>query len=58
MSKVLWDCIPEITVEDKDETIDDQECRKFVIDHIRDCEKVLPKLEEAKLTLSGGNSDL
>ena len=54
MNKVLRDCIPEITmlfldeipmkgcaVEEKDETMDDWGCRKFVVDHIRDCEKVL-----------------
>ena len=30
--------------------------QKFVTNHIRDCEKVLPKLEDAKLTLSGEKS--
>ena len=64
MNKVLRDCIPEITmsflddismkgcaVEEKDETMDDRGCRKFVVDHIRDCEKVLRKLEDVRLTL-------
>ena len=58
MNKVLRDCIPEITmpflddipmkgcaVEEKDETMDDWGCRKFVVDHIHDCENVLRKLE-------------
>jgi hypothetical protein len=69
MNKVLRDCIPEITMpflddilmkgcaaEDKDETMDNQGCRKFVVDHICDCEKVLRKLEDIHLTLSGENS--
>mgnify|MGYP002774994070 CR=1 FL=1 len=68
MHKVLRDCIPEITmhflddipmkgcaVEEKDEGLDSQGCRKFVADHIRDCEKVLWKLEAAGLTLFGEN---
>jgi hypothetical protein len=69
MNKVLRDCILEITmsflddipmkgctVEDKDETMDNQGCRKFVVDHIRDCEEVLRKLEDVHLTLSGEKS--
>ena len=69
MNKVLQDCIPEITmpflddipmkgcvVEEKDEIMDDQGCRKFVADHIHDCEKVLRKLEDVQLTLSGEKS--
>ena len=40
-------------VEEKDETMDDRGCRKFVVDHIHDCEKVLRKLEDVHLTLSG-----
>ena len=64
MNKVLWDYIPEITmsfldeipmkgcaVEEKDETTDDMGCRKFVVDHIHDWEKVLRKLEYVHLTL-------
>ena len=39
-------------VEEKDETMDDWGCRKFVVDHIRDCKKVLRKLEDVHLTLS------
>ena len=59
MNKVLRDCIPEITmpflddipmkgcaVEEKDETMDDRGCRKFMVDHIHDCEKVLRKLSK------------
>ena len=59
MNKVLRDCIPEITmsflddipmkgcaVKEKDETMDDQGCGKFVV------EKVLRKLENVHLTLS------
>jgi hypothetical protein len=69
MNKVLRDCIPEITmsflddipikgcaIDEKDEPTDAQGCRKFVTDHIRDCEKVLQRLEEAQLTLSGEKS--
>ena len=54
MNKVLRDNIPDITMlfsdnilikgclEDvKDESIRTDGCRKFVIDHISDCEKVL-----------------
>ena len=46
MNKVLRNCIPEITmsfldhimikgyaIEEKDETMDDQGCRKFIVDH-------------------------
>ena len=32
--------------------MDDRGCRKFVVDHIHDCEKVLRKLEDVHLTLS------
>ena len=39
-------------VEEKDETMDDRGCRKFVVDHIHDCEKVLRKLEDVHLTIS------
>jgi hypothetical protein len=69
MNKVLRDCILEITmpflddipikgcaIELKDETMDEQGCRKFVSDHIRDCEKVLRSLEDAHLTLFGEKS--
>ena len=43
-------------VEEKDETMDDRGCRKFVVDHIHACEKVLRKLEDVHLTLSGEKS--
>ena len=69
MNKVLRDCIPEITipslddlpmkgcaVEENDETTDDQGCRKFVGDHIHDSERMLRKLEDVHLTLSGEKS--
>ena len=65
MNKVLGDCNLEImmpfldeipmkgcAVEEKDETTDDWGCRKFVVDDIRNCEKVLLKLENVHLTLS------
>ena len=69
MNRVLRDCIPEITMpflddipikgcpEDaKDESIDAEGCRKFVADHIADCEKILRRLESARLTFSGEKS--
>ena len=69
MNKVLRDCIPEITmpflddilmkecaIEEKDETMDDQGCQKFIINHIYDWEKLLRKLEDVGLTLSGEKS--
>ena len=43
-------------VEEKDETMDDRGCQKFIVDHIRDCEKVLRKLEDVYLTLFGEKS--
>ena len=43
-------------VQEKDDTMDDRECRKLVVNHIRDCEKVLRKLEDVHLTLSGEKS--
>ena len=65
INKVLRDCIPNITmpflddipikgcpVEDKDETVKPEGCRKFVADHIGDCEKVLQRLERVHLTFS------
>jgi hypothetical protein len=69
MNKVLRDCILEITMsflddipikgcamEDKDETMDNRGCRKFVVDHIHNSEEVLQKLEDVHLTLSGEKS--
>ena len=62
MNKVLCDCTPEIMMPflwiQKDETVDDRECPKFVTSHIRESEKVLRKLEDAELTLSGEKSAL
>ena len=43
-------------VEEKDETIGPDGCRKFVATHIDDCEKVLQRLEGARLTFSGEKS--
>jgi hypothetical protein len=69
MNKVLRDFIPEKTTpfldnvpikgcmeEEKDETLDSKGCRKFVADHIVDCDKILSKLEGVHLTLSGVKS--
>ena len=69
MNKVLKDCIPDITMpflddilikgcsdEEKDESKDKEGCRKFVADHIKDCEKALQRLEDANLTFSGEKS--
>ena len=66
MNKVLKDCIPDITMpflddipikgcsnEEKDESKDKDGCRQFVVDHMKDCEKVLQRLEDANLTFSG-----
>ena len=41
---------------EKDEALDQRGCRKFVIEHIADCESILSKLEEARLTLSGSKT--
>ena len=38
-------------VEEKDKNIDDRGCRKFVVTHIHDYQKVLQKLEDVHLTL-------
>ncbi|KAL3695982.1 hypothetical protein R1sor_010058 [Riccia sorocarpa] len=69
MNKVLRDFIPEKTmpflddilikgcvVEEKDETLDENGCRRFVVDHIRDVAMILTSLEEVGLTLSGAKS--
>ena len=69
MNKVLRDCILDITmpfldnipikgcpVEEKDEAIGPDGCRKFVADHIDDCEKVLQGLERTRLTFSRAKS--
>ena len=65
MNKVLRDCIPGIMIsflddipikgcsdEEKDESKDKDGCRKFVVDHMKDCEKVLERIEDANLTFS------
>ncbi|KAL3676427.1 hypothetical protein R1sor_026375 [Riccia sorocarpa] len=70
MHKVLREFVPKVTIpflddipmkgcaeEEKDETIDELTgCRKFVADHIRDVERILERLEEVHLTLSGAKS--
>jgi hypothetical protein len=69
MNRVLRDFISDVTmpflddipikgcpVDEKDETIGSNGCRKFVATHIDDCEKVLQKLEDARLTFSGEKS--
>ncbi|KAL3695519.1 hypothetical protein R1sor_009595 [Riccia sorocarpa] len=69
MNIVLRDFIPEKTMpflddvpikgcseQDKDKTLDQRGCRKFVMEHIEDCEKILRRLEEVNLTLSGTKS--
>ncbi|KAL2623969.1 hypothetical protein R1flu_008214 [Riccia fluitans] len=69
MHKVLREFVPEITIpllddipmkgcvtEEKDETLDAIGCRKFVSDHIRDVGKILSRLSEVHLTLSGEKS--
>ncbi|KAL2624277.1 hypothetical protein R1flu_008522 [Riccia fluitans] len=43
-------------VEEKDKSLDDQGCRRFVTDHIRDVEQILSRLKEVDLTLSGTKS--
>ena len=69
MNRVLRDCIPDITMpflddipikgcpeDTKDESIDADGCRKFVADHIANFEKILQRLEGARLTFSGEKS--
>ena len=59
MNKVLKDCIPDITTpfmddilikgcsdEEKEESRDKEGCRKLIADHMKDCEKVLQRLED------------
>jgi hypothetical protein len=65
MNKVLRDCIPDITmpflddipikgcpVDERDDTVGPDDCRRFVSTHINDCEKVLQRVEDARLTFS------
>ena len=42
--------------EEKDESKDKEGCRKFVVDHMKDCKKVLQRLEIANLTFLGEKS--
>ncbi|KAL3700688.1 hypothetical protein R1sor_018710 [Riccia sorocarpa] len=69
MHKVLRAFVPKVTipfvddipimgcvVEEKDDSITAEGCRKFVSDHIRDVERILTRLEEVHLTLSGAKS--
>ena len=43
-------------VEEKDESVGPDECRRILADHINDCEKVLERPEGARLTFSGEKS--
>ena len=65
MNKVLRDHIPDITMpflddipikgcpeDTNDESTGADGCRRFIVDHISDCEKILQKLEGARLTFS------
>ncbi|KAL3685545.1 hypothetical protein R1sor_003567 [Riccia sorocarpa] len=70
MHKVLREFVPQVTIpfiddipmkgcaeEDKDESVERSTgCMKFVGNHIRDVEKILQRLEEMHLTLSGVKS--
>jgi hypothetical protein len=69
MNKVLRDCIPDITmpflddipikgcpVDERDDTVGPDGCRRFVATHINNCEKVLQRLEDVRLTFSGEKS--
>ena len=65
MNKVLRGCIPDITMSvlddipikgcpelEKEESFDQDGCRRFVSNHIKDCEKLLHRLEGVGLTFS------
>ena len=65
MNRILRDFVPEKTIpfvddipikgckeETRDLAMDKDGCRRFVIDHIADVEKILGRLEEVDLTLS------
>ncbi|KAL3702497.1 hypothetical protein R1sor_020519 [Riccia sorocarpa] len=69
MHKVLREFVPDITIpflddvpmkgcssDEKDDTLDASGCRRFVSDHIRDVGRILNRLEEVHLTLSGEKS--
>lgn len=45
--------IKECMEEEKDETLDMNECHKFVVDYIVDCKKILKRLKEVHFTLLG-----
>ena len=69
MNKVLRDCIPDIPnpflddilikgcpKDTKDKSIGANGCRRFVADHIFEYEKILQRLEGARLTFYGEKS--
>ncbi|KAL3681576.1 hypothetical protein R1sor_024532 [Riccia sorocarpa] len=69
MHKVLRDFVPDVTIpfvddipikgcaiDDRDDIVVSGGCRRFVLDHIRDVEQILARLEEVHLTLSGAKS--
>ena len=41
---------------EKDETKEKDGCRQIVVEHMKDCERVLQRLEDANLTFSGEKS--
>ena len=45
-------------VEEKDESVGPDECRRILADHINDCKKVLESLKGSRLTFSGEKSAL
>ena len=44
------------SIEKENELKDTDGCRKFIVDHIKDYEKVLQRLADANLTISGEKS--
>ena len=38
---------------EKDDSLDQKGCKKFVASHIADCEAILSRIEEVHLTFSG-----
>jgi hypothetical protein len=65
MNQILREFVPEKTIpfvddvpmkgckeEVKDSTLDESGCRRFVVEHIKDVEKILVKMEDVGLTLS------
>jgi hypothetical protein len=70
MNKVLANFVLDLTMpfldnipikgcvqEQKDESLDERGCRKFVTKNIDDCEMILKRLQETHLTLSDEKSD-